>query len=90
MLKKKPIQKLKKKVLSKKKIKTEKNTIYQEIIQNEKQAFLGVANEVADEINTLLDSTMSYKEMTKLEITSIAEKLIEFQTKKNVSKTKEV
>ncbi len=73
-----------------KKKKTEKNTIYQEIIQNERQAFPGVADEVVDEINTLLDSTMSSKEMTKSEITSIAEKLIKFQTEKNVSKTKEV
>lgn len=72
-----------------KKNKTEKNTIYQEIIQNERKAFPGVADEVADEINILLDFTMSSKEMTKSEITSIAEKLIKFQTEKNVSKTKE-
>lgn len=71
-----------------KKNKTEKNSIYQEIIQNERIACPGVADVIADEINILLDFTMSSKEMTKSEITSIAEKLIKLQTKKNVLKTK--
>ena len=70
-----------------KKNKTEKNTL-QEIIQSERQTFPGIADKVVDEINILLDFTMSSKEMTKSEITSIAEKLIKFQTEINISKTK--
>ncbi len=66
--------------------KTEKRTAYQEIIQNERKAFPNVAANVIDEVSTLLDSTMSSKEMTKTEITTIAERLIKFQVAENVSK----
>ena len=69
--------------------KTEKGTIYQEIIQNERKAFPNVAAKVIDEVSTLLDSTMSFKEVTKAEITTIAERLIKFQVAEDVSKDQE-
>jgi len=59
---------------------------FKKIIQDEKNA-TAVTEDVISEICSLLDSTMSSKEMTRSEIINIADRLIEFQVKQKKTGT---
>ena len=65
-----------------------KITTFKKVIQDERDN-AGVTEDVISEIGSLLDSTMSSKEMAGSEITTIADRLIKFQIKQNNSEIEE-
>lgn len=59
----------------------------QVIVDSECKVFTDIAEKVLSEMTTLLNS-LSTKEMTRTEVKTIAERLIQYQTEENTSESK--